>query len=440
MNKIIIILLAFFMMFPNLCQSQVPIPQRPRILISTDIGGTDPDDNQSMMHYLLFSNLFDCEGLISSPSYGDGNKEEILRMISLYEQDLPKLKKHARNWPKPDYLRSITKQGRHGAAPMCGYSTATEGSEWIIKCAKKKDSRPLYILVWGGLDDIAQALHDAPDIATNIRINWIGGPNKKWSLPSYCYIIENFPNIWFIEDNESYRGFIANYKNPDKYNGGFYEQCVKGCGYLGEDFYNYKEGLPKLGDTPTLLYMMDGNPDCPERESWGGSFEKCSFTPRAVFHRPTTSCDTIQRDGIIEWHFCGPVIKAGEGKMQGYKWSSGADNEVGLLTVDKQQWPVYYLGQGRYMARYATYKCGIASYTISSQIKGFPLQSGYFFVENTFPGKHRNTDYKVGSTWWTDKSDPALYSDREKCQGAKTVSKWRNDVFDSWALRCQWMR
>lgn len=25
--------------------------QRPRILISTDIGGTDPDDNQSMAHF-----------------------------------------------------------------------------------------------------------------------------------------------------------------------------------------------------------------------------------------------------------------------------------------------------------------------------------------------------------------------------------------------------
>lgn len=156
------------------------ITERPRILITTDIGGTDPDDNQSMMHFLLYSNEFDCEGLISSPSYGDGNADEIIRMIGLYEQDLPTLKQHADGWPKPDYLRSITKQGRHGAAPLCGYSTATEGSDWIIKCARKEDARPLYILVWGGLDDVAQALHDAPDIAMKIRVNWIGGPNKKW--------------------------------------------------------------------------------------------------------------------------------------------------------------------------------------------------------------------------------------------------------------------
>ena len=32
---------------------QQPIPVKPRILISTDIGGTDPDDNQSMADFLM---------------------------------------------------------------------------------------------------------------------------------------------------------------------------------------------------------------------------------------------------------------------------------------------------------------------------------------------------------------------------------------------------
>ena len=59
--------------------AQQPVPERPRILISTDIGGTDPDDNQSMMHFLLYCNEFECEGLVSSPSFGTGDKSEILR-------------------------------------------------------------------------------------------------------------------------------------------------------------------------------------------------------------------------------------------------------------------------------------------------------------------------------------------------------------------------
>ncbi|HKZ37180.1 MAG TPA: nucleoside hydrolase-like domain-containing protein, partial [Chryseolinea sp.] len=115
MNKLI--LFFSICMYSVTLVAQQPIPIKPRILISTDIGGTDPDDNQSMVHLLMYSDRFDIEGLVSSPSYGDGSKEEILRMIGLYEKDLPKLQKYKKDFPSPDYLRSVTKQGRHGAAP-----------------------------------------------------------------------------------------------------------------------------------------------------------------------------------------------------------------------------------------------------------------------------------------------------------------------------------
>ena len=36
-------------------QARVKPTEKPRILISTDIGGTDPDDNQSMAHFLKVS-------------------------------------------------------------------------------------------------------------------------------------------------------------------------------------------------------------------------------------------------------------------------------------------------------------------------------------------------------------------------------------------------
>lgn len=89
---------------------QQPIPVKPRILISTDIGGTDPDDNQSMAHFLMYSEMFETEGLVSSPSYGHGSKQNLLDMIDLYEKDLPKLKKHIKGFPSPDALRAISIQ------------------------------------------------------------------------------------------------------------------------------------------------------------------------------------------------------------------------------------------------------------------------------------------------------------------------------------------
>ena len=106
---------------------QRAVPTKPRILISTDIGGTDPDDNQSLAHLLMYSDRFHIEGLVSSPSYGKGSVHEILRMIDLYEKDLPRLLVHQKGFAKPQYLRSISKQGRSGKAPYVGYSKATEG-------------------------------------------------------------------------------------------------------------------------------------------------------------------------------------------------------------------------------------------------------------------------------------------------------------------------
>jgi hypothetical protein len=87
----ILLLLPVLILFSCTPSSKNPI--KPRIIISTDIGGTDPDDNQSMTHMLMYSDMFEIEGLVSSPSYGDGSKAEILRMIDLYEKDLPQLKK-----------------------------------------------------------------------------------------------------------------------------------------------------------------------------------------------------------------------------------------------------------------------------------------------------------------------------------------------------------
>jgi hypothetical protein len=59
-------------------------------------------------------------------------------MIELYEKDMPTLKQHQNHLADPDYLRSITKQGNYGSAPYKGFTTVSEGSNWIVKCAMKK--------------------------------------------------------------------------------------------------------------------------------------------------------------------------------------------------------------------------------------------------------------------------------------------------------------
>jgi hypothetical protein len=411
--------------------AQKPVPVKPRILVSTDIGGTDPDDNQSMTHLLMYSDKFVIEGFVSSPSYGKGSKEEILRMIDLYEKDLPQLKQHQKGFAAPDYLRSVTKQGRRGNAPYVGYTTATEGSNWIIQSAKKKSKQPLWILVWGGLEDLAQALHDAPEIQSKIRVYWIGGPNKKWSANSYAYIVENFPALWFIEVNSSYYGFFSNNNNLDSIEPtDYYDKYIRTAGHLGKDFKNYYNGEVKMGDTPSLLYMMDGDPNNPMRESWGGSFEKIDHSPRVVFDRITDKTDTVAFCTIVEFHLKGPEINIPTGTVVFWMETPYKD------TV--QKWGGYYLGNGEYGLKYAPKQAEILSYRFTSDIIGFPLQQGTLVVDNQWTGKHNPTDYKLGEHWYTDKADPQLYDG--KIQGGKTVSKWRNSALADWAKRWKWLR
>ena len=96
--------------------------------------------------------------------------------------------------------------------------------------------------------------------------------------------MENFPNLWIIKNDSTYRGFIYNEKIDinEKYGKGYYNYAMNGSGVLGADFINYYEGLIKMGDTPSLLYMMDGDPDDPNRESWGGSFELMKYSSRRI--------------------------------------------------------------------------------------------------------------------------------------------------------------
>jgi hypothetical protein len=73
-------------------------PARPRMVVSTDIGETDPDDFQSMVHLLVYADALDLEGLISSPC-GPGRKEHILQVIDHYARDYKNLRTYSGKYP-----------------------------------------------------------------------------------------------------------------------------------------------------------------------------------------------------------------------------------------------------------------------------------------------------------------------------------------------------
>jgi len=251
---------------------------RYRVVVSTDIGGSDPDDFQSMVHFLLYADVLDVEGLVSSPPQA-GRAKHIHEVIDAYEKDYPHLRAHAPGYPEPDVLRGLVKQGAADSAPAQGYSDATEGSKWIIERAKAQDDRPLYVLVWGSVTDVAQAVHNAPEIKQKLRVYSIGSWNTGQDRAARDYLFNNHPDLWWIESDTTFRGmYVGGNQAGDLDNRAFLDQHVRGHGALG-DFLVAKLGAIKMGDTPSVLYLFRGDAADPTGDHWGGSYAATDHGP-----------------------------------------------------------------------------------------------------------------------------------------------------------------
>ena len=401
--------------------------ERRRVIVSTDIGGTDFDDFQSMVHLLLYADSLDIEGLIASPWGAALNrKENILKIISQYEIDYPKLKTYSDLYPTAERLRTLTKQGATASAGPDGFGKPTEGSEWIIHCAKRDDPRPLWILIWGGIDDLAQALHDDPSIEQKLRVYYISGPNKKWATAAYRYIETHHRDLWIIENNSSYRGwFVGGNQDGDLSNTAFVQTQIKGHGALGDYFAGIDNTL-KMGDTPSVAYLLGKNPEDPTQDSWGGHFVRAWARPSYVFNRATTSTDEVETFGLIEF-VLSPAQKAPAGT-------------TARLIVDKQEFPGFSDPQGAWHFRFMPKEAKRWSYLVASEWKPLNGATGQFTSVNPAPelAHHPALNHP---NWWTDDINPRWNEGPH--QGAKTVNRWREEFLRDFAarlLRCQTAR
>ncbi len=246
--------------------------EKPRVIVSTDIGGSDPDDFQSMVHYLVYADRFDTEGLISSPPH-EGRVTHILEALRAYEKDFPNLRTWSSAYPTPDALRAVTLQGatevQAGDLPD---GTVNDGARHLIERAHAKDSRPLYVLAWGSMTDVAIAVHADPTIKKTIRIYSIGSWNTKQDKKSRDYLVKHHPDLWWIECDTTFRGmYMGGVQDGEWGNLGFTEANVTGHGALGALFMAQKADI-KMSDTACVYYLLHGDPDTPESAHWGGAF------------------------------------------------------------------------------------------------------------------------------------------------------------------------
>jgi hypothetical protein len=277
--------------------------ERIRVIITADIGGSDPNDVQSFVHFLTYSDLFDVEGLISSAP--GGRKSKFLDVINAYEKDYPNLKTYSPNYPTPTHLRSVTREGKTSK----GWGSSNDGSRLIIQAAKKNDPRPLYILAWGSQTNEGIALRDDPSIGKKLRLHAIGPWNTTNGDPVINdYIRNNHHEIFWIIDRSTFRGASSyGVQSGDLGDLAFAQQHVRSHGALGNACYSAMNRL-KLNQTTTVLYHLRGNPNNPTTEHWGGAFvssgDKAGVSPNFWQDNPASALMEGSRKGaktVSKW-------------------------------------------------------------------------------------------------------------------------------------------
>ena len=87
--------------------------EKQRVIVLTDISN-EPDDEQSLVRFLVYSNEYDVEGLIATTSVwlrDTVRPERIRERIEAYGRVRDNLLKHASGYPTAEHLLSVTRQG-----------------------------------------------------------------------------------------------------------------------------------------------------------------------------------------------------------------------------------------------------------------------------------------------------------------------------------------
>lgn len=243
-----------------------------RLIVTTDLGGADPDDKQSLIHLLVCADRIDLEGIISSNAWVDDpdRTSDIMEVINCYSDVYPFLKIHSKGFPDVNYLKSIVKRGQE-KSNMSGVGEGKDspGSELIIDAVdKKEDSRPVWLAAWSGMNTIAQAIwkvhatrtpEEFRKFAAKIRIYDVLGQDDAGA-----WIAKSFPEIYYI-------------RNKEIYGWGPSDEWIKENVQSKKPFGTcYPDRIwASEGDSPSFLYVYANGlnvPDSLTYGGWGGRF------------------------------------------------------------------------------------------------------------------------------------------------------------------------
>ena len=355
MKHIIITLLV--LLFGATTKAQ-QLPER--LIVLTDIEN-EPDDSESTVRLLLYTNEIDVRGIVATTSTHMRNRiwpESLHKIISAYGKVRDNLLLHDKRYPTEESLHAKVKRGQpaYGMAAI-GKGKSTEGSQLIIDELKASE-RPLWVTEWGGANTLAQALFDLKRecksekeleaLVSRLRVYTISDQDD-----SGAWMRKNFPTLFYIVSpggygNATWSGMMAAEKGSNKSlisNQWIAKNIQQGHGPLGACYPDVAYGIE--GDTPSWLALIPNGlnvPEHPEYGGWGGRYKLYipeyetldlnGFTGGVPIERETRPIWTNAIDSFYTYRapYNGAAIERSKKKVGGYKatvwrWRKGVQND-----------------------------------------------------------------------------------------------------------------
>ncbi len=254
---------------------------RLRVLVETDAGG-DPDDEQSLVRFLLYANEWDVEGLIANRPVArereNRNPERtglgiIRRQLDAYAACWPLLSQHDPRYPTPDVLRSKA---------VAGYDDSSDAVRLILEAVDRPDPRPIWYSDWGSdrgsatnnlrraLDQVLRDRGPAGYARFKARLRLSSsdafGPHTTEITPPFPLWVDT----WRPERDGKrwYHRFSALTSTA----GGFdvVRDVLNNHGPLGALYPTNTTHWCKEGDTLSFLYLVPNGMNSPDHPGWGG--------------------------------------------------------------------------------------------------------------------------------------------------------------------------
>jgi hypothetical protein len=251
-----------------------------RLLIETDAGG-DPDDEQSLVRFLLYANEWEVEGIIANRPQarpGENRNSErtglgiVRRLLEAYGQCHSNLVQHDPRYPPKDHLWART---------MPGYLDTEAAVDLILQTVDRSDPRPLWYSDWGtdrgaATNNLRRALdrvwrERGPDgyaaFKRKLRLASYDqfGPHTAVLAPPFPLWVNTFQPE--LENRRWYHRFSALTATA----GGFdlMRDVLENHGPLGALYPTNTTHWQKEGDTMTFLYLIPTGMNDPEQPTWG---------------------------------------------------------------------------------------------------------------------------------------------------------------------------